>query len=82
MRYANKIQHFAAYKKHTSITKPGTISEQKDEKKSSKPMVQKKKKKKKKNQSGIAILISNKIDFQPKGIKHDEGENPPRKYHF
>ena len=42
--YANMIQHFAAYKKHTSITETGTISEAKNGKKmSSKQMVPKNK---------------------------------------
>jgi exonuclease III len=39
-----------------------------------------------KKQAGVAILIFNKIDFQPKVVKHDEegyvifikGKNPPR----
>ena len=37
--YLNRIQHFAAYKKHTSITKTGTISEEKDRKRFPKQMV-------------------------------------------
>ena len=39
MGYANKVKHFAAYEKDTSITKTETISKYKDGKRSSKQMV-------------------------------------------
>jgi exonuclease III len=60
-RFKNRIHHTAAYKKHTLAIKIGIFSEQKTEKifQSNYP----------KKQAGITILISNKIDFQPKLIK-------------
>jgi hypothetical protein len=35
----DRIQHFAAHKKHTSITKTGIISEEKDSENSNKQML-------------------------------------------
>jgi hypothetical protein len=52
-------------KKPTSETKTDTTSEQKARKQFSKQMVPRKK-------AGVAILISNKINFQPKVIKKDK----------
>jgi exonuclease III len=59
----NKIQHFAAYKKYTSTTKHYfRIRGVKKFFQSNGP----------RKQAGVAIIISNKIDFQSKLIKHDK----------
>ena len=63
MDYLNRIQHSAAYNKRTSVTRTDTISEFK---KGWKKVFQENCHKK---QAGVAILISNKIVFQPKVIK-------------
>jgi exonuclease III len=61
-----QIQHFAAYKKHTSTTKKNrNYLRVKGWKKGFQANGPKKK-------AGVVILISNKIDFQPKVIKQHE----------
>jgi len=57
--------HSAAYRKHTSETKTDTTSEGKAGNQLSKQMVGGK-------QAGVAILISNKINFQLKVLKKDK----------
>jgi len=67
-----RIQHFAAYRKHISEKKTYYLRV-----KGWKTTFQTNGRKK---QAGEAILISNKIDFQPKVIKKDihQKKNPPR----
>ena len=65
LEYRNSIQYFPAYRKHVSVTMTDTISEKKFGKQFSKQMFPRKK-------AGVAILIKNKVNFQPKVIKRDK----------
>jgi hypothetical protein len=75
--YINRAQHFIAYRKHKPVTKTDIPQNKRLEK-----MFEVNGPKK---QAGMVILISSKIDFQPKVIKRDgeghfifiKGKNPP-----
>jgi hypothetical protein len=60
-KYVKRTQNFAAYRKHTSVTKTDTTSKKKAGKNFQANYPKKK--------AGEPILASNKIDFQPKSSK-------------